>query len=187
MLPLKAIHNARLLNLSLSRGFVLLVVMAATAWAVDANRQITQYAHTAWRIQDGFFERRAKRNCSDYGWLSMDWNEDWTHAFRWRPIRSMEADEWKGIVVILHCRTPRCARWESMDRNRFRVEPFGRWKSDPISWPPRRSPGNHATRQWRNLVLVLSNRRGRMGDMQSRRGANAMLLRKGQWSSAGRG
>jgi len=23
----------------------------------------------------------------------MDWNEDWTHAFRWRPIRSMEADE----------------------------------------------------------------------------------------------
>jgi len=54
VLPLKAIHNARLLNLSLSRGFVLLVVMAATAWAVDANRQITQYAHTAWRIQDGF-------------------------------------------------------------------------------------------------------------------------------------
>jgi hypothetical protein len=55
VLPPKAIHNARLLNLSLSRGFVLLFVLAATAWAVDPNRQITQYAHTAWRIQDGFF------------------------------------------------------------------------------------------------------------------------------------
>ena len=51
----KAIHKARLLDLSLSRGFVLLFVLAATAWAVDPNRQITQYAHTAWRIQDGFF------------------------------------------------------------------------------------------------------------------------------------
>jgi signal transduction histidine kinase len=55
VLPPKAIHNARLLNLSLSRGFVLLFVLAATAWAVDPNRQITQYAHTSWRIQDGFF------------------------------------------------------------------------------------------------------------------------------------
>jgi signal transduction histidine kinase/ligand-binding sensor domain-containing protein len=55
VLPPKAIHSARLLNLSLSRGFLLLFVLAATAWAVDPNRQITQYAHTAWRIQDGFF------------------------------------------------------------------------------------------------------------------------------------
>jgi len=42
VLPPKAIHNARLLNPSLSRGFVLLFVLAATAWAVDPNRQITQ-------------------------------------------------------------------------------------------------------------------------------------------------
>ena len=49
MLPPKAIHNARLLNLSLSRGFVLLFVLTATAWAVDPNRQITQYAHNGGR------------------------------------------------------------------------------------------------------------------------------------------
>ena len=54
MLPPKAIHIARLLNLSLSRGFVLLFVLAATAWAVDPSKQMTQYAHTAWRMQDGF-------------------------------------------------------------------------------------------------------------------------------------
>jgi hypothetical protein len=30
-------------------------VLAATTLAVDPTRQITQYAHTAWRIQDGVF------------------------------------------------------------------------------------------------------------------------------------
>jgi signal transduction histidine kinase/ligand-binding sensor domain-containing protein len=55
MLPPKVIHKARLLNPSLSRGVFLLFVLSATAWAVNPNRQITQYAHTAWRIQDGFF------------------------------------------------------------------------------------------------------------------------------------
>jgi signal transduction histidine kinase/ligand-binding sensor domain-containing protein len=57
VLPPEAIHNARLLNLSLSRGVVLLFVLAASAWAVDPNRQITQYAHTAWRTQDGLLDK----------------------------------------------------------------------------------------------------------------------------------
>jgi hypothetical protein len=43
VLPPKAIHNARLLSLSMSRGFVLLFVLAATARAVDPNRQIRQW------------------------------------------------------------------------------------------------------------------------------------------------
>src|SRR4029077_2787219 len=62
------------------------------------------------------FERCAIRSCSDYGWLSMDWNADWTHAFRWGPIRSMEAEEWGRIVVIQHFRTPRGARREPLVR-----------------------------------------------------------------------
>ena len=27
-----------------------------SAWAVDPSRRLTQYAHAAWRIQDGFFK-----------------------------------------------------------------------------------------------------------------------------------
>jgi signal transduction histidine kinase/ligand-binding sensor domain-containing protein len=50
----ESIHKARLLNLSLSRGFVLLFVLTAAAWAVDPHTLISQYGHTAWRIQDGF-------------------------------------------------------------------------------------------------------------------------------------
>jgi ligand-binding sensor domain-containing protein len=48
------IHKARLLNLSLSRGVFCLFVLSAAAWAVDPHTLISQYGHTAWRIQDGF-------------------------------------------------------------------------------------------------------------------------------------
>jgi ligand-binding sensor domain-containing protein len=50
----ESIQKARLLNRSLSRGLFLLFVLASTAWAVDPHTLISQYGHTAWRIQDGF-------------------------------------------------------------------------------------------------------------------------------------
>ena len=97
MLPPKVIHKARLLNPSLSRGVFLLFVLSATAWAVNPNRQITQYAHTAWRIQDGFFNdvpTAVTQTTDGYLWIGTKTGlMGWTHGFRWRPIRSMEADE----------------------------------------------------------------------------------------------
>jgi signal transduction histidine kinase/ligand-binding sensor domain-containing protein len=50
----ESIQKARLLNLSLSRGLFLLFVLASTAWAVNPHTLISQYGHTAWRMQDGF-------------------------------------------------------------------------------------------------------------------------------------
>jgi signal transduction histidine kinase/ligand-binding sensor domain-containing protein len=40
-------------KLNISRLVLLLLLCVTSAWAVDPNRQITQYAHTAWRVQDG--------------------------------------------------------------------------------------------------------------------------------------
>jgi signal transduction histidine kinase/ligand-binding sensor domain-containing protein len=41
-------------KLKISRRVLLSLLLGATSiWAVDPNRQITQYAHTAWRVQDG--------------------------------------------------------------------------------------------------------------------------------------
>src|SRR5712671_4054567 len=34
-------------------GLLVCLFAAISAWAVDPSRYITQYAHTAWRIQDG--------------------------------------------------------------------------------------------------------------------------------------
>jgi hypothetical protein len=36
----------------------LLLLAPAPAAAVDPERRISQYGHTAWRIQDGFFNGR---------------------------------------------------------------------------------------------------------------------------------
>ena len=33
----------------------LMLSLSCTAWAVDPSKQISQYGHTAWRIQDGVF------------------------------------------------------------------------------------------------------------------------------------
>src|ERR1700758_3473656 len=35
--------------------FLLFLFAVSSAWAVDPSRHISQYAHTAWRIQDGVF------------------------------------------------------------------------------------------------------------------------------------
>jgi signal transduction histidine kinase/ligand-binding sensor domain-containing protein len=45
----------RLLSLPFWRGCVLVLFLAATAWAVDPHTLISQYGHTAWRVQDGYF------------------------------------------------------------------------------------------------------------------------------------
>src|SRR5215813_9288307 len=49
---------AEILKFTIARsisGFLLLIFFAASAWAVDPSKHISQYAHAVWRIQDGFF------------------------------------------------------------------------------------------------------------------------------------
>jgi hypothetical protein len=49
--------KAKRLNLLWRRVFFLLLVLFAesSVWAVDPSRHISQYRHTAWRVQDGVF------------------------------------------------------------------------------------------------------------------------------------
>lgn len=47
------------MNISRSlRLWFLLLSFSSTAWAVDPSRQISQYGHSVWRLQDGFFNGR---------------------------------------------------------------------------------------------------------------------------------
>jgi len=48
-------RKARRLTISLSLACFLFFFLAATAWAVDPSERISQYAHSVWRTQDGFF------------------------------------------------------------------------------------------------------------------------------------
>jgi ligand-binding sensor domain-containing protein len=67
------IHKARILNRSLSRVFFLLFVLGATAWAVDPHPLISQYGHTAWRIQDGVVSSPGAitQTTDGYIWMGM--------------------------------------------------------------------------------------------------------------------
>jgi ligand-binding sensor domain-containing protein len=40
--------------------FLFLPLATSSAWSLDPDRHISQYGHTAWRIQDGFFGGRAR-------------------------------------------------------------------------------------------------------------------------------
>jgi signal transduction histidine kinase/ligand-binding sensor domain-containing protein len=109
VLPPKAIHNALLLNLSLSRGFVLLFVLAATAWAVDPDRQITQYAHTAWRIQDGFLNgvpNAVTQTTDGYLWIGTQaglMRFDGVRFVPWKPTSGEELSS-SNITALLGAR-----------------------------------------------------------------------------------
>jgi ligand-binding sensor domain-containing protein len=49
--------------------------VASSVWAVDPSRHISQYAHTAWRIQDGVFSgtpNAISQATDGYVWIGME-------------------------------------------------------------------------------------------------------------------
>src|SRR5262249_31168679 len=68
---LKAVMLQRVISLSLALGWL----SAAPAWALDPDRHISQYAHFAWRVQDGFFNsapRGIAQAPDGYLWLGTE-------------------------------------------------------------------------------------------------------------------
>ena len=57
--PIRMLSVRRIIEAVMLRRFLLVFVIvwlqAASAWAADPARHITQYAHTAWRMEDGAF------------------------------------------------------------------------------------------------------------------------------------
>ncbi|MEO7275915.1 MAG: two-component regulator propeller domain-containing protein, partial [Vicinamibacterales bacterium] len=54
---------------------LLVLLVASRAWAVDPSRHISQYAHTAWRIQDGFLgalPRAITQTADGYLWIGTE-------------------------------------------------------------------------------------------------------------------
>src|SRR5215472_10522563 len=72
-------------------SFWFLIFFSAHAFAVDAHKAITQYAHTAWRTQDGFFSgsRRAITQTKDgYIWIATQselFQFDGVRLMKWTP------------------------------------------------------------------------------------------------------
>jgi signal transduction histidine kinase/ligand-binding sensor domain-containing protein len=57
------------------RAWICLLVLSVSAGALDPSRQVTQYAHTAWRIQDGFFRgtpQAITQTLNGYLWIGTE-------------------------------------------------------------------------------------------------------------------
>src|SRR6266852_390599 len=55
--------------------FLLFLFAVSSVWAVDPSRRISQYAHTAWRIQDGVFSGAANtitQTTDGYLWIGTE-------------------------------------------------------------------------------------------------------------------
>ena len=74
-----------------SRGCPLLLgALCPCAFALNPSLDISQYAHTAWTIRDGFFTGTSIDR-SDAGRLSVVGHRIWPVSFRWRPEGSLES------------------------------------------------------------------------------------------------
>ena len=80
-------------------SLLLFLFAVSSLWAVDPARHISQYAHTAWRIQDGVFNGSHMRY-TNHGRISVDWNASRLAALRWGSIRSVDFSRRKASAVL---------------------------------------------------------------------------------------
>src|SRR5580704_18611678 len=115
------IHKARILNRSLSRVFFLLFVLAATAWAVDPHTLISQYGHTAWRIQDGAVSSPGAitQTTDGYIWMGMASGLMRFDGVKFTPWVAPNGQSLAGSGISY----PRCTRWKFVDWHVQRLEP----------------------------------------------------------------
>ncbi|HEY6850143.1 MAG TPA: two-component regulator propeller domain-containing protein, partial [Terracidiphilus sp.] len=70
---------------------LLLLLAGESCLAVDSSKQITQFAHTAWRMQDGYFSGTATaivQTNDGYIWIGTEGGLlrfDGTHFVEWNP------------------------------------------------------------------------------------------------------
>jgi signal transduction histidine kinase/ligand-binding sensor domain-containing protein len=88
---------------------VLVWLLPASAWALDPTRRLTQYAHTAWRMQDGVFNSAPYalvQTPEGYIWIGTAdgiWQFDGARFVRWTPGR----DQRLPSSEVLHLTTTR--------------------------------------------------------------------------------
>ncbi len=84
----KAKDMMRYLRSGVLPGLVFLT-MANPASALDPNMRITQYRHTAWRVQDGAFASAPNFDRADGQRLHLDWQRFRPVEIRWRSLQSL--------------------------------------------------------------------------------------------------
>ena len=93
----------------------ILLSCCVSALALDPSLDISQYAHTAWTVRDGFFKGVDQLNCSDARRLSLAGHGIRLASLRWRSGRPMAAAAGEHLPEQQYSKPARRARWESLD------------------------------------------------------------------------
>ena len=105
---------------------VLFLLTICLARALDPTHRISQYGHTAWRIQDGYFAGQAlsiTQTTDGYLWVG---TEAGLLQIRWRPVRSLGFAIWRAVAVQQYPYPAWREGRKPMDRNGVWFGPLGK-------------------------------------------------------------
>ena len=94
--------------------FLLALMMTATLWAVDPNRRISQYSHTAWRLQEGAFKGAPYAIAqaeNGYMWVGTAVGLYQFDGIRFVPWKSSDGTELSPASVFSLKRAPDGSMW----------------------------------------------------------------------------
>src|SRR6202451_3878870 len=124
----RVMYTSRARNLHVPRSFLACVLSlwltSSVALALDPNKRLTQYAHTAWRIEDGFFPNTpfwVSQTKDRYLWVggrNAAWRFDGVRFTPWSP--PIVKDFAPGIRSFLGVREG--GFWFSNGRQLFHVK-----------------------------------------------------------------
>jgi ligand-binding sensor domain-containing protein len=109
-------------------SFVFFFFTTHPVGALDTNRQLSQYGHTAWRVEDGVFAGMPNviaQTTDGYLWIGTQvglTRFDGVRFVSWRP----------PIAFIPHQFSTRSAGWKLVDWNHDGVSAFAEWKTDQL-------------------------------------------------------
>ena len=86
----------------------LLLASSARVFALDPSLDVSQYAHTAWKVREGFTKGSDLFDCADPGWLSVAGHGIRVGPLRWCPGHPVAAPRGRAtprnLVTILWSR-----------------------------------------------------------------------------------
>ena len=125
-LPLRFHWPSATIAATLGSCFACVVLLAGTVHALDPNKRVTQYMHTAWRTQDGSSASRHVSHCANLGRFPLVLISSRRHVqVRWGSVSALA---FAGRVPIDKINEYLCRpRWWAMGTRITRDRSTERW------------------------------------------------------------
>ena len=118
-------------------GVIGLCLITGESRALDSQKRISQYAHTAWRLQDGFLNgtpAAVAQTTDGYIWIGTQNSLFRFDGVRFVPWKAPTGQQLSSMTITSLAATPDGSLWIATDR---RFGPVDRRSSRQVSggWP----------------------------------------------------